>query len=137
MATDPPSDPTRRAPASLSTGELISEVMSQVGALVKAQIALAAVEIRADVRAEVAAAKGLGGAALAGLAALNLLLITLVFALSLIMPGWLAGLILTLLVAGVAVATGLAGWRRRARRPLSRTREQIQEDVEWTKEKMA
>src|SRR5690242_14379867 len=133
MASDSP----LRPPEDLSTGELITEIMSQVRALVRAQIDLASAEIRADLRAEVAAATGLGIAAIAALAALNLLLVTAVLALSLVLPGWASGLIVTGLVAAFAVIAGLTGWRKRLRNPLLRTRHQIQEDVQWTKEKMA
>jgi uncharacterized membrane protein YqjE len=131
------SESNARSPSSLSTGELIGEVMNQVSALVKAQIELATAEIRADVSAEIGAAKGLGVAALAGIAALNLLLVTVVLALALVMPAWLAGLIVTVALALTAVVAGAAGWRKRVRNPVRRTRQQLQEDVEWTKEKMA
>lgn len=124
-------------PASMSSAELVKNVVGQVSELVKTQIALATAEAKADLRAEVGAAKGLGVAAIAGLAALNMLLVTAAFALALVMPGWMAALIVFGVVALAGVIAGVTGWGKRVKTPLARTREMLKEDVRWTKEKIA
>jgi hypothetical protein len=126
-----------RPVASLSTGELIKEVMTEVGQLARTHIDLAVNEARADLRAEAGAAQRLTVAALAALATANLLLVTAVMALALVMPGWAAGLIVTGVAGLVAVIAGLLGWRKRVQKPMDRTRRELKEDVKWTKERMA
>ena len=126
-----------RAAASLSTAELIKEITSHVGILVKKQIELAKTELRADLRAEAVTLRNLGLAALGALVTVNLLLVTAVLALGRVMPGWAAGLLVsafTALLAGIAAALG---WGGRLRKPMARTRHTLDEDVRWTKERLA
>ncbi|HVZ72968.1 MAG TPA: phage holin family protein [Polyangia bacterium] len=120
---------------SLSTPALLAALPKRVETLVKAQITLLKAEVRADLSKELGVAEGLGVAAVCGLAALNLLLVTAVLALSTIMRGWLAGLAVTGLVLVVAAIAGGLGWRGRVRKPLARTRHELEEDVKWTKER--
>jgi len=124
-------------PAALSSGELVKTVMRKVAELAKTEFELAKAELRANVKAEAAAAKGLGVAAIAGLAALNLLLVTAVLALAQLMPAWGAGLLVSGVVLLIAVVAGVAGWGKRVKDPLRRIRHDIKEDVQWTKEKIA
>jgi uncharacterized membrane protein YqjE len=126
-----------RDPATMSSGELIKNVLGQASELVKTQIALATTEIKADLRAELKAGIGLAVAAVAGFAAFILLLVTAVFALALVMPGWLAALLVFALLALVALIAGVTGWKKRVTKPLARTRHEIKEDVRWTKERIA
>ena len=126
-----------RAASSLSTTELVREITAHVALLVKKQILLAKNELREDLRTEASTARNLGFAALAALVTLNLLLVSGALALSLVMPAWLAGLLVsavTLLLAGIAAAIG---WSRRVRKPMARTRHAIEEEVRWTKERLA
>jgi hypothetical protein len=129
--------PPERAAAALSTTELVREITSQFGVLAKKQIELAKTELRSDVRAEVAMARGLGIGAVAALMTVAMLLVTVILALSLKMPGWAAGLIVSGALLGVAIITALVGWGRRVRTPLSRTRRALREDVAFRKERLA
>jgi hypothetical protein len=119
--------------ADLSTTELVREVVREVGQLARAQVELAATEARADLRAGLGAFGALGIAAVAALLAVNLLLATAVLALSRVLPGWGAGLVVSGGVAAVAVVAGLVGWRKRVREPLKRTRRTLGEDARWVK----
>jgi uncharacterized membrane protein YqjE len=135
MDTD--SRSAERHAEALSTRALIKEITSEVSLLAKQQIELAKVELRADLKHEVGMVTGLGVSAIAALMTLNLLLVTAVFALASIIPGWAAGLIVsafTLVVAGMAA---VIGWNKRVRSPLARTRQTLKEDVQWTKERLA
>lgn len=125
------------SPEALPTGDLIKQIASEVRLLAKTQIDLAKVELRADLKRELAMITGLGVAVVAALIAVNLLLVTAVLALSLIVPGWVAGLIVSGFVLLVAVTAGVIGWSKRVRTPLERTRRELKEDVHWTKERMA
>jgi len=127
----------QRPPAAMSTTELAEAVMRQGRQLAQAQLALAKTELRADLLAEIRAAKGLGIAAVAVFAALNLLLFTGVIALGLVMPEWLAGLVVSgVLVSGLLIVAGAVGWRRHMRKPLQRPRRNVQETIQGTLEPM-
>jgi hypothetical protein len=126
-----------RAAATLSTAELVKEITAEVGQLVRRQIDLAKAELKADLRSEAVMAGGLGIGAILGLTTLNMLFVTVALALAQVMPGWLAGLIVSAFLLGLAVIAALIGWSKRVRRPLARTRDSLKEDVRWTKERLA
>jgi hypothetical protein len=130
-------DDRRQSAAALSTAELIKEITREVGVLVRKQIELAKAELREDVRAEAVAAGGLGVGAIAALLALNMIFVTIALALARVMPGWAAGLIVTGFLLGIAAIAALVGWSKRVRTPLERTRRSLQEDIKWTKERLA
>jgi len=122
--------------ADLSTVDLVKQITAEVGHLAHKQIELAKAELKADLKAELTMIGGLSVAAVAALCTLNLLLVTAVLALATLMPGWRAGLIVsgaTLLVA--TVVAGIA-WSKRVRSPMARTKKTLQEDVQWTKERL-
>jgi uncharacterized membrane protein YqjE len=128
---EPPPDPR-----SLPSPRLVGETAREAIALIRAQVELAKVELKEDLRSETAAAKGLSVAAVAGLSGLNLLLVAAAFGLASVMPVWAALLIVAavvLLVAGIAAAIGV----KKLRVPLQRTRKSLQEDVRWVKERTA
>jgi putative superfamily III holin-X len=126
-----------RAAASLTTTELVREITSHVGLLVKRQVELAKTELKADLHTEVGTVRNLGIAALAALLTLNLLLVTAALALSLVMPGWAAGLVVSGFTLLIAVVVGLIGWQKRIRRPLARSRQALEDEIKWTKERLA
>jgi hypothetical protein len=136
MATVTRNGEFKRAQA-LSTRELIGEITGKAAALARKEAELARAEIRADLRSELAMAKGFGVALVAGLTALNMLLMALVFGLATRMPGWLAALIVggVLLVIGAIV--GYVSWTRRVTTPLALTRKTLKEDLQWAKERLA
>jgi hypothetical protein len=63
--------------------------------------------------------------------------VTLIFALSRRLPGWVAGLAVSGFVLGIALIIGLVSWGRRVRTPLERTRRSLKEDIQFTKERLA
>lgn len=121
----------------LSTVQLLKEIASQGGLLVKKQITLARAELKSDARTEAKVAGGLGLAAVGAIITLTLLLVTVAFALALVLPAWAAGLIVTGVVAVfVAILAGVS-WSRRIRQPLQRSRDELKQDVRFTKERFA
>jgi hypothetical protein len=121
----------------LGTGALVRRLITQVELLAKKEVELAKTELRADLRTEGRAAGGLGIAALIGLVTVTLLLVTVILGLSLVIPAWAAGLIVSGVTLAVAIALALMSWSRRVREPLSRTRETVKENVKWTRERLA
>jgi hypothetical protein len=126
-----------RVASQLTTAQLVKEIASAVGLLAKKQIELAKAELRADVRTEAFSIGGLGVAAVAALTAINLLLVTAVLALGLVMPAWLAGLLVTGVVLLFAAIAATLSWRRRVRSPFVRTRQALKEDIRIIKERTA
>ncbi len=121
----------------LSTVQLLKEIASQGSLLVKKQIALAKTELKSDARTEAKVAGGLGLAAVGAIITVTLLLVTGALALALVMPAWAAGLIVSgVVAAAVAIVAGVS-WSRRIRQPLQRSRDELKQDVRFTKERFA
>jgi hypothetical protein len=135
-----PEERTANLPAfqatELTTPDLLKEIAHQAQLLAGKQIALAKAEIIADLRDEAAMVEGVGLGALVVLLAINTLLVSGILALGRLFPGWLAGLMVTGALLVIATVAALAGWRRRVRVPLARTRRSLREDMRWTKEKL-
>jgi hypothetical protein len=129
--------PQRERITGLSTLQLVKEIAMQSGLLVKKQVELAKTEIKADVRAEAKVAGGLGVAAICGIIFVTLLLVTAAFALSLVMPAWGAGLIVSGFVAVVAGVIAGLSWRKRIRTPMEASRHELKRGLHFTKERFA
>jgi cytochrome c biogenesis protein CcdA len=71
-----------------------------------------------------------------GIAAINMLLLAVVFALARVMSDWLAALAVA---GGLIIIAGLVAsisWQRRVTTPLALTRKTLREDVQWAKERL-
>ena len=138
--THPPApggpEPSVRA---IPTGELVAELARKASDLARKEVELAKAEVRADLRAELRMASGLGVAGLCGIFTIQLLLTAVVLALmeAGILPGWAAALIVAAVVLAIGTAVGLWGWARRVRTPLVTTRRSLQEDLRWAKAQIA
>lgn len=119
------------APSRLSTAALLARIAQDAQGLVKAEVELAKTEFRADLQNALGALKRVGAAVAFGVAALCMLLVTIVLALAVVLPAWAAGLIVTVLLFAVAGIAGALAWRRRGQRPLARTRQNLKEDLRW------
>jgi uncharacterized membrane protein YqjE len=137
-ATHPPSasshnasDPSPDQPLA----QLVARMTSDLSALFRKEVELAKIEIREEMKQTAKASGMYGAAGFAGYMALVLVSLALAFLLDLIMPTWIAFLI-------VGVAYGAAGYllfrrgqeRFKAINPLpEQTIETIKEDVEWVR----
>jgi hypothetical protein len=123
--------------ARLSTFALLREILVQTRLLAKKQVQLARTELKADARTEAKVAGGLGAAAVGALITVTLLLMTAAFALALVMPAWGAGLIVSGVVAlAAAVVAGLS-WKRRIKKPLQHSRDELRQNVRFARERFA
>jgi len=129
--------PQEQRVTGLSTFGLVREIASQAGLLVKKQVELARTEIKADARREAKVAGGLGLAAVGAIIAVTLLFVTAALALSLVMPGWAAGLIVTGIVTIAAGIVAGVSWKRRVRQPLEHSRNELRQGVRFAKERFA
>jgi hypothetical protein len=129
--------PRRERITGLSTLQLVKEIALQSSLLVKKQVELAKTELKADVRTEAKVAGGLGVAAVCAIITVTLLLVTAAFALSLVMPAWAAGLIVSGFVAAVAAVVAGISWKRRVRQPMEASRHELKRGIQFTKERFA
>jgi hypothetical protein len=115
-----------------STGELVAELSHQLRRLARAEAKLALTELRRKGRRAAFGGALLGGAATLGLLGTGVLLACAVLALALVLPVWLAALLVgvaTLLVAGLCGVTGRAAMRR-ALPPVDWVANSVKQDLE-------
>ena len=131
---------SREVPVSvegLSNRELVGHVIESATLLAKKEIELAKAEMKKDLKAEVAMAKGLGLGALCALFTVNLMLVAAALALGNVIAEWAAALIVAAVVLAVGTAASVVGWKKRVTHPLESTRRSLKEDVLWAKERLA
>ena len=103
--------PTASAPRKRSLFELIADIPTLVTDLVQREIELVKTEVVEKLKALGIGAGIIAGAVLVLLAMLGVLLTAAILALSQIMPGWLAGLLVAATLLIVAVILGAIGYR--------------------------
>lgn len=116
--TAPPPKPTTGAtratdhpavPDNASTGQLISQLTDQVSRLVRDEARLAQAEMTQKAKSLGIGAGLFGGAGLFAFFGLAVLITTVILALALVMPAWLAALIVALVLFAVAGVLALVG----------------------------
>jgi hypothetical protein len=121
----------RNGRATRSTTELLRDLSDEVRRLLRAELSLAGQELRQQSRQ---AGIGVGAFGLAGIATLYgvaALLAAAALALAIVLPGWLAALIVGVVVLLVAGASALLGKRkvRRAMPPMDERLTSVKQDV--------
>lgn len=117
-------------------GELLKELSQETATLVHQEVALAKAELSQKGKKAGAGAGMFGGAGVVGLGAFGSLTACLILALAVIIPAWLAALIVALVEGAVAAALVQQGREkvRKAGPPVpEQTIESVKEDVEWAK----
>jgi uncharacterized membrane protein YqjE len=105
--------------------------------LAKKEVELAKAELKADLKNEVAMAKGLGVAGLCAIWTVSMMLVAVAMGLGTALPEWAAALIVAAAVLLVGTVAGMVGWGKRVKEPLETTRRTLKEDVQWAKERIA
>jgi hypothetical protein len=114
-------------------GGIAKLVTERLAAIVRLELRLAAAELSEKGRALGVGAGMLAGAALLALIGLLFVLGTLTAGLALVLPVWLALLVMTLVVLGGAAALGLLGLRS-VKQGAPPVPTQAIEEAKWTKE---
>jgi uncharacterized membrane protein YqjE len=96
-------------PADASTGELISRLTEQISTLVRSEARLAQVEVTQKAKRLGIGAGLFGGAGLFAFFGLAALITTAILALALVLPGWLAALIVAVVLFAIAGVLALVG----------------------------
>ena len=123
-------------PSDLSTAQLVSRMTEQTSTLVRSEMQLAKAEIQQTVK-DVGRGAGLFGAS--GVLALyggGALVATAVLGLSTFLDGWLAALIVTLVLFAIAGVAALAGKKKvqQAAPPVEATKRNVARDIAAVKE---
>jgi uncharacterized membrane protein YqjE len=92
-----------------STGELVSRLSEQVSRLVRDELALARVELVEKGKRAGIGAGLFGGAGMFAAYGVGVLITTLILALALVWPAWLAALVVGVLLLAVAGVVALVG----------------------------
>jgi len=122
-----------------SLGELFGRLSEQAAAMARLEVRLAKAEMVQKGRLAGRGAALVAAGVLVALGAFGAVTATLIMALSEGIDGWLAGLIVTVVYALIAVALALSGRRRIAETspPVpEQTVETLKEDVQWAKTRM-
>jgi uncharacterized membrane protein YqjE len=137
MATQVPGDTGDLRDRSL--GELLKQLSQETTQLVHQELELAKAELQEKGKQAGAGAGMFGGAGALGLAALGALTACFILALDLIMPAWLAALIVAVvygIIAFILVKQGQAKIKQATPPVPEQTIETVKEDVEWAKTQM-
>jgi uncharacterized membrane protein len=117
----------------VSTGDLIREAVDETRSLLKAEVALARDEFRAEVKEFKVAVAALAAAALLLVLGLAFLLMSLILS---IPPHWLSALIAGLILVALAAGAGLLGYSLIPKKPMEKTKERLETDVHMLKERV-
>jgi Putative Actinobacterial Holin-X, holin superfamily III len=131
----PPPDP-RNA----STAELVGNLTEQLGTLVRDEVRLAQAEITQKAKRLGVGAGLFGGAGLVAVLGLNALITAGILGLANVLPGWLAGILVAVVLFAVAGGLALIGNKdvRQAAPPLpTETIASVQADVAAVKESVS
>ena len=119
-----------------SLGELLKRLSQETATLVRQELDLAKAEVAQKGKVAGAGAGLLGAAGVAGLAALGAFTAFFILVLSLLMPAWVAALIVTAIYGAVAAILAMKGRTKikEAKPPVpEQTVETVKEDVQWAK----
>ena len=119
-----------------SVSDVLQDIIRNVQEIVRSEVRLAKTEIREEAAKTKSSGLLLGAGAVAAIFALLFLLLTIVYALALVMPNWAAALIVgaaLAVVASVIFTAGLKQFKQIHPTP-ERTVETIKENVEWAKQ---
>jgi hypothetical protein len=145
----PPTDRTAHAahamapapdPAQASTGELIGQLTDQLSRLVRDEVRLAQAEVTQKAKRLGIGAGLFGGAGIVALLGVGALITAAILGLANVMPGWLAGILVAVVLFLVAGVLALLGRKdvREATPPLpTDTIASVQADVATVKEGIA
>ena len=111
----------------------MSEIGGQLVELAQKEVELARAELASDVRSGRNAAVSVAIGAVVALMGATMLLVAAALALAIVMPGWLAALVVAAVVLTIGIVTAVVGWNRRPRTALTLTRKSLKEDWEWLK----
>jgi uncharacterized membrane protein YqjE len=118
-----------------SIGDILKGISHGIQEIVRFEIKLAKIEVQDSASKMKASSVFLASGAILGIFAVGFILLAAMFALAIVLPAWLAALILgVLLLIGAAAAMSVGRNRLKAVHAPELTMQTVKEDVEWMKE---
>ena len=115
--------------------DLLNDILGNLHDIVRSELRLATAEVTDELRTTKSAALGLGIALLASAFAVLFLLLSAMYALTLVLTTWGAALVVAGAVAMVSVVAFVGARRVRVRRNIApRTTASIKENLAWAKQ---
>jgi uncharacterized membrane protein YqjE len=121
-----------------SVPEVLEDIASNLAQLIQAEFRLAKTELKEGAQKAAGPGAALGAALALALYGLGFLLLAAVYAMSLVMAGWLAALIVggvLTVAAGILLGAGTAKLKRANLIP-DKTLRTLEEDVQWAKQQI-
>ncbi|MGY1807520.1 phage holin family protein [Blastococcus sp. SYSU D00669] len=134
-AETPPPDPKN-----VSTGQLIGDLTDQISRLVRDEVRLAQAEVTQKAKRLGVGAGLFGGAGLVAILGLNALITAVILGLANVLPGWLAAIVVAVVLFAVAGVLALIGKKdvQSAAPPLpTDTIASVQQDIATVKQGIA
>ena len=124
------------APGDRSISDVLQDIIRNVQEIVRSEVRLAKTEIREELDQARSSTLLLGAGAATGMFAVLFLLLTVVYALALVMPEWAAAMLVGAALAAVGIVLFAAGLKRfkQIHPTPARTVETIKENVEWARQ---
>jgi hypothetical protein len=121
------------SPTAMSTRDLLREIASNGSLLIKRQVKLAQLEGRRNLSQEKTAIEFLGSGGIVGYAAAILFLVAAALGIGDALDGryWAGALIVGGALLAIAAILATIGWVQRVRKPLRRTRREIDKELSW------
>lgn len=119
-----------------SFGEALRDAAANIGEIVRSELHLAKLEMRQTATNALIPLRDTIVGAVFSVFALGFLLLTIMFLLNIVLPLWLAALIVFVIagiIGGAMLGKGIHGFKRAAR-PLERTAANLKEQVQWAKQ---
>ncbi len=117
--------------------DVLQDIVHNVQDIIRSEVRLAKTEFKEEAAKAKESVILLAAGAVSGILAFAFLLLTIVYALALVMPGWAAALIVggvLAIIAGVALTAGIKRFKQIHPTP-EHTVESIKESVEWAKQR--
>jgi putative superfamily III holin-X len=122
-------------PETMSSTDLVKELTANASLLVQRQVKLAKLEARRDLQKGKTMVGLLGAAGLCAYGAAIACLMAAALAIGAALDGryWAGALIVAAVLFVPALATGLAGWKKRLQDPLPRSRAELSKEITWAR----
>jgi uncharacterized membrane protein YqjE len=118
-----------------SIGDVLKDIGSGIQDIMRSEIQLAKIELADSARRVRSSSILLAGSGLLGIYAIGFVLLAALFALEIVLPAWLAALILgALLFVGAGIGIGVGRRRLKAVHAPHKTMQTVKEDLQWMKE---
>jgi uncharacterized membrane protein YqjE len=118
-----------------STATIVRDIVRDAEEMIRTEVKLAKTELQEKARTATQVGGWLAAGAVTGLFAVACFVLTAIAALVVVLPLWLAALIMAILLSAAAAALLLYGRERmkRAKPVLKQTTETLREDAQWLK----